>query len=79
MSLININSLNNGLIQSVSIGADTVELFKENTSYNVRRFAKFRDETKRVQEYWTRFETFKDAQKAFNRQLNIAKVLNKGV
>lgn len=66
-----------GHVQEVKIGADKVELYEEFSAYHVRRFSDFIDGRK-VQEYWQVFDTLKDARRAFSRQQDIAKAINKG-
>jgi hypothetical protein len=66
-----------GSVQFQDVGADHVELYKEHNVYHVRRFSRFVDGLRRVQECWLTLTTLTDARRAFKRQCDIAKAVNK--
>ena len=69
-------NLSCGCVQTKTIGADRVELYKEHATYHVRRHSEFIDGVRRVNDAWLCFDSFKDAQKAFKRQCAIAKTIH---
>jgi hypothetical protein len=73
MSQLTAYNLACGCVQKTKIGADTIELYREHSTYHVRRFSAYVDGQRRVQEFWGVFETVKDARRAYNRQKQIAK------
>lgn len=65
-----------GKINQKIFGADKIELYREHNIYHVRRFSKSIC-GKLVQESWLSFERLNEAKKAFQRQCDIAKSINK--
>jgi len=67
-----------GYVQERRIGREKIELYREHSTYHVRRIADFIDGIRTVQEAWLVFEKIVDARRAFARQCEISKNIQKG-